>query len=64
MAIAAGVVIVSFAWGLIAVSGLAALLLRYGQAFMILKAMGGLYLLWLAVRAARSAISTRQVCRR
>lgn len=60
MAMAAGVVTVSFAWGLIAVSGLAALLLRYGQAFIILKAMGGLYLLWLAVRAARSAISARQ----
>lgn len=57
MAMAAGVVTISFAWGLIAVSGLAALLLRYGQAFTILKSMGGLYLLWLAVRAARSASS-------
>ncbi|MGF7156641.1 threonine/homoserine/homoserine lactone efflux protein [Novosphingobium gossypii] len=60
MAMAAGVVTISFAWGLIAVSGLAALLLRYGQAFTILKAMGGLYLLWLAVRAGRSAILATQ----
>ena len=60
MAMAAGVVTISFARGLIAVSGLAALLLRYGQAFTILKAIGGLYLLWLAVRAARSAISAKR----
>lgn len=60
IAMAAGVVTISFAWGLIAVSGLAAVLLRYGQAFAILKALCGLYLLWLAFRAARSAMSANQ----
>ncbi len=55
-AIAAGVVTMSFAWGLIAVTGLAALVIRYAQALAILKFAGGLYLLWLSFKSARSAM--------
>jgi len=55
-AMAAGVVTMSFAWGLIAVTGLAALVIRYAQALAILKIAGGLYLLWLAFKSARSAM--------
>lgn len=54
-AMAAGVVTMSFAWGLVAVTGLAALVVRYAQALAILKFAGGLYLLWLAFKSARSA---------
>ncbi|WP_313737401.1 LysE family translocator [Sphingobium yanoikuyae] len=53
-AMAAGVVTMSFAWGLIAVTGLAALVIRYALA--ILKFAGGLYLLWLSFKSARSAM--------
>jgi threonine efflux protein len=55
-ALAAGVVTMSFAWGLIAATGLSALLLRYAQAVTVLKVIGGLYLLWLAVKSARAAM--------
>lgn len=63
VAMAAGVVTISFVWGLVAVSGLAAVFLRYGQALAILKAAGGLYLLWLAFRAARTAVVADQQMR-
>lgn len=46
----------SFVWGLIAATGLSALLTRYAQALIVLKIVGGLYLLWLAFRSARSAL--------
>lgn len=57
LALAAGVVTMSAAWGLVAATGLSALLARYAQALVILKIAGGLYLLWLAFKAARSALS-------
>jgi threonine efflux protein len=55
-ALAAGVVTMSFTWGLVAATGLSALLMRYAQALTILKIAGGLYLLWLAVKSARAAL--------
>lgn len=54
-AMAAGVVTMSFTWGLIAATGFAALILRHAQSLMLLKIAGGLYLLWLAFKSARSA---------
>lgn len=57
LALAAGVVSMSAAWGLIAATGLAALLSRYAQAVVLLKTAGGIYLLWLALKSARSALS-------
>lgn len=56
LALAAGVITMSFCWGLIAATGLSALLVRYAQALTVLKIAGGLYLLWLAFRSARSAL--------
>lgn len=56
LALAAGVVTMSFAWGLIAATGLSALLTRYAQALVILKVAGGLYLIWLAFKSARAAL--------
>ncbi|MEK9211579.1 LysE family translocator [Sphingomonas sp. 2378] len=56
LALAAGVITMSFVWGLIAATGLSALLARYAQALVILKIAGGLYLLWLAFKSARSAL--------
>ncbi len=42
-------------WGLVAAAGLGALLQSSAQALTMLKLLGGAYLLWLAVGAARSA---------
>ncbi|MGA0530816.1 LysE family translocator [Hansschlegelia sp. KR7-227] len=55
LALASGVVTMSTCWGLIAASGISTVLATYAQALVILKLGGGVYLLWLAWRAARSA---------
>lgn len=55
-ALAAGVVTMSSMWGMIAATGLSTLLMRYSQALTVLKIAGGLYLLWLAIKSARSAL--------
>jgi threonine efflux protein len=59
--LAAGVITMSSAWGLIAATGLSALLTRYAQALIILKIVGGLYLLWLAFKSARLALRSNDV---
>ncbi|WP_255440427.1 LysE family translocator [Caenimonas sedimenti] len=56
--LAAGVVMGSWFWGLAALFGLSALLAAYSQALVALKILGGLYLLWLALKSARSAWSS------
>ncbi|MBB4234345.1 LysE family translocator [Rhizobium esperanzae] len=56
LVLAAGVVTMSTCWGLIAVTGISTLLVRYAHALLFLKIAGGLYLLWLAWKAARSAV--------
>ena len=43
-------------WGLIAATGLGAILQTSSHALMMLKVMGGVYLLWLAWKSARSAV--------
>jgi len=43
-------------WGLIAATGMGALLQGSVSLLMVLKILGGLYLLWLAFRSARSAL--------
>jgi len=52
LALAAGVITMSTFWGLIAVTGISTLLVRYAHALLFLKVAGGLYLLWLAWKAA------------
>ena len=47
-------------WGLVAATGLGAVLQASAHALMVLKVLGGLYLLWLAFTAARSAVQTGQ----
>ncbi len=58
LALAAGVISGSLFWGLSAATGVSALLARYAEALIVLKVFGGLYLLYLAVRAARSAMTS------
>lgn len=53
---ALGVVSGSTAWGLLAAFGLSTLLAQYSQALIAIKIFGGIYLLWLAFKSARSAL--------
>lgn len=53
MIIALGIFTGSFTWAIAAALGLAAVLTRYGEVLQILKVLGGLYMLWLAFKAAR-----------
>jgi len=57
-AMAAGVVTMSLAWGVVAALGLATLISRYAQALVVFKIAGGAYLLWLACKSARSAMQS------
>ena len=56
LALAAGVVTGSLFWAILAATGVSAVLTAYAQALVALKIAGGLYLLWLAFRAGRSAM--------
>lgn len=58
LALAAGVISGSLFWGLSAATGVSALLARYAEALIVLKVFGGIYLLYLAFRAARSALAS------
>lgn len=51
--IALGVFTGSFTWAMAAALGLAAILTRYGEVLQLLKIFGGLYMLYLAFKAAR-----------
>lgn len=57
LALATGVISGSLIWGISAATGVSALLARYAEALIVLKIFGGVYLLYLAVRAARSAMT-------
>ncbi len=57
LALTAGVVTGSWTWAVLAATGVAALLSTYAQALLYLKIAGGLYLLHLALKAARSALA-------
>lgn len=54
--LAAGVISGSFFWGLLAATGVSAMLTQYAQALVVLKVVGGVYLIFLAVKAGRSAL--------
>ncbi len=56
--LAAGVVSGSIFWGMMAATGISALLTRYAEALFILKIFGGLYLLYLAYKAGRAALTS------
>jgi threonine/homoserine/homoserine lactone efflux protein len=60
LVLASGVVSGSLFWGLCAALVLAALMQRYAAALMLVKLVGGLYLLWMAWQAARKAVRGAQ----
>ncbi|AEA69329.1 MULTISPECIES: LysE family translocator [Pseudomonas] len=55
--LAAGVISGSFFWGSMAATGVSAILLQFTQALFVLKIVGGAYLLFLALKAGRSALT-------
>lgn len=58
LALAGGVLAGSVFWGFMAASGISALLTRYAEALVLLKIFGGLYLIYLALKAARAALAS------
>lgn len=57
LAMASGVIAGSLMWGCIAALGLGTVLQTYATALVVIKIAGGLYLLWLAYRAFRTALA-------
>lgn len=57
LAFSFGVITGSLTWGMLAALGLSTILLTYSQVLIVLKIVGGLYLLWLAWKSARSALT-------
>lgn len=55
--LAAGVITGSFFWGSMAALGVSAIVAQYAQALGALKLIGGAYLLFLALKACRSAMT-------
>jgi len=55
MALAAGVSAGSFCWALATAIGLSSLLAAYAGALLLIKIVGGTYLIWLAFKAFRAA---------
>jgi threonine efflux protein len=56
--LAAGVISGSFFWGSMAATGVSAILLKFAEALFVLKIVGGAYLLFLALKAGRSALTS------
>lgn len=56
LVLSAGVVTSSLFWGLLAATGISAVLASHAGALFVLKILGGGYLLYLAFKAARSAM--------
>ena len=61
IALALGVAGGSFTWAVLTVAGLSALLSAYASALLFIKIAGGLYLLWLAYKAFKSAASAHDI---
>ena len=55
LTLASGVLTGSYIWAILTASGLSALIRTYGEAIIVLKIVGGCYLLWLAWNAYRAA---------
>lgn len=56
LALAGGVITGSLFWAILASTGMSAVLAAYGNVLFIIKILGGVYLLYLAFRAGRSAM--------
>jgi threonine/homoserine/homoserine lactone efflux protein len=61
MALAMGVALGSFTWALLTVFGLSAILATYASALFVIKVFGGAYLLWLAYKSFKSAMSDHDI---
>jgi amino acid exporter len=61
IALAFGVSLGSFCWAVLTVGGLSTLLAAYASALIVIKIAGGLYLLWLAYKAFKSAASSHEI---
>jgi threonine/homoserine/homoserine lactone efflux protein len=61
LALGLGVATGSFCWAMLTATGLSALLASYAVALTVIKVAGGLYLLWLAYKAFRSAASRHDI---
>ena len=61
IALALGVAAGSFTWALLTMVGLSAVLNSYAAALFLIKILGGLYLLWLAYKAFKSASSKHDI---
>ena len=59
LVLASGIITGSLFWGFLAAFGLSTVLASYSEALVVMKIVGGLYLLWLAVKSGRSALSAR-----
>jgi threonine efflux protein len=57
LAMYVGAVTGSIFWGLMAATGISALLTQYAHALILLKIFGGLYLIYLAVEAGKAALT-------
>lgn len=58
LVLSAGVVSGSIFWGAMAATGISALLTRYAEALTVLKVFGGLYLIYLAFKAGKVALTS------
>lgn len=61
ISLALGVATGSFTWAVLTVLGLSVLLSAYAGAMLLIKIFGGLYLLWLAYKAFKSAMSAHDI---
>jgi amino acid exporter len=61
IALALGVATGTLTWAILTAVGLSALLATYASALVAIKVLGGLYLLWLASKAFRSAASSHDI---
>ena len=61
VALAFGVACGSVTWAILTVVGLSALLAAYASALVVIKIFGGLYLLWLAYKAFKSAAARHDI---
>jgi amino acid exporter len=61
VALGLGVAAGSFCWAMLTATGLSAILARFAVALTAIKIVGGLYILWLAYKAFRSAASAHDM---
>ncbi len=56
LCLVAGVLTGSMTWGILAAAGVSSILMAYAEAILVLKIVGGAYLLFLAFKALRAAV--------